>query len=164
MRQRAERGRLHGQRVSGEEGRVVPPRSGHDARVGHPFDDLARILAEGNLSRRRALRLFGAALVGTMMASVRGMALAAPCPHLRKCKRRCCPEPFICVDETCVCPVGRETCPGGNLQGTDTCCPQGYSCCAISNPQGGNLNSICCPTVGSVCQLGEDNLLRCVPV
>jgi hypothetical protein len=151
--------------VSGEEAREVSPSSGQGAGAGHPFDDLARSLGEGNLSRRRALRLFGAALVGMVMASVPGMASAAPCPPERKCKRRCCPEPLICVGGECVCPTGRNFCPGGTLQGTDTCCPEGYSCCAIPNPEGGgNLSSICCPTVGSVCHRGEDNLLSCVPV
>jgi hypothetical protein len=98
--------------VSGEEAREVSPCSGRDAGVGHSFDDLARSLAEGNLSRRRALRLFGAALVGMVRTSVPGMALAAPCPSERKCKKKCCPEPFICVGDTCVCPIGREHCPG----------------------------------------------------
>jgi hypothetical protein len=152
--------------VSGEEAREVSPSSGQDARVGHPFDDLARSLAEGNLSRRRALRLFGAALVGMMMASVPGMASAEPCPRERRCRRgTCCPEPLVCVEgETCLCPNGREFCPGGTQQGTDTCCPEGYRCCTIQDPEGGgNLASICCPTVGSVCH-SEGNVLSCVSV
>jgi hypothetical protein len=42
----------------------------------HSFDDLAMGLAEGTLSRRKALRLMGAALAGGMLASVPGVAWA----------------------------------------------------------------------------------------
>src|SRR5215216_1146915 len=41
------------------------------------FDDLAQGLAAGTVSRRKALRLMGAALVGSTLASVPGVAWAA---------------------------------------------------------------------------------------
>src|SRR3712207_4795555 len=82
-------------RLSGDQGREVPACSGHEVGVDHSFDGLAKSLAEGNLSRRRVLRLLGAALVGVITTSIPGVAWAAPCPHPRRCKRRCCPEPFI---------------------------------------------------------------------
>jgi hypothetical protein len=60
------------------------------------FDELARGLASGNLSRAKALKLMGAALVGGTLSSlgIGGVAAAAPpCrPTGRKCKRdtQCC--------------------------------------------------------------------------
>jgi hypothetical protein len=48
--------------------------SQEDSTAQHRFDDLARGLASGALSRRRALRLLGGALVGSLMASFPGVA------------------------------------------------------------------------------------------
>ena len=42
------------------------------------FDELASELASGTLSRGKALRLIGAALVGGVLASLPGRAQAAP--------------------------------------------------------------------------------------
>src|SRR5215211_3731485 len=44
------------------------------------FDELARGLASGSISRGRALKLMGAALVGGVLASMPGIAQAAACP------------------------------------------------------------------------------------
>jgi hypothetical protein len=44
----------------------------------HSFDELARGLASGSVSRRKALRLMGAALLGSTLASIPGVALAVP--------------------------------------------------------------------------------------
>ena len=64
-----------------------------DRREGF-FDDLARGLADGSLTRGKALRLMGAALLGGTLASIPGVALAAnPCPSPRiKCRGQCCAE------------------------------------------------------------------------
>jgi hypothetical protein len=146
--------------VSGDQDGEVPACSEQVREPGQSFDDLARDLAGGNLSRRRALRLFGAALVGTVMASLPAMALAAPCPHPRKCKKRCCAETFVCVGDACVCPTGRERCVAGTLQGTETCCPEGSGCCTVFDDQGVAISSICCP--GGLCiQDSATNLLTC---
>jgi hypothetical protein len=40
----------------------------------HSFDELTRGLASGSLSRRKVLRLMGAALVGGALASIPGIA------------------------------------------------------------------------------------------
>jgi len=48
--------------------------SREDSTAQHSFDDLARGLASGSLSRRRALRLLGGALAGSLMASFPGVA------------------------------------------------------------------------------------------
>ena len=53
----------------------MPPQEARD----HSFDELARGLASGSISRGKALRLMGAALVGGALASVGiGEASAAP--------------------------------------------------------------------------------------
>ncbi len=159
--QRAEGRGLLRQRVSSDEDRGVSGCSGRDAGAGHSFDDLARGLADGGLSRRRALRLFGAALLGSVMTFIPGAAWAAPCrPGEFQCGRRCCPETFSCVRGQCVCPTGRDICEGGTLEGIDICCPEGYFCCRSSDP---TIAGICCPTGTSTCNILE-NVAQCVPV
>jgi hypothetical protein len=55
------------------------------------FDELASGLASGDVSRGKALKLMGAALVGGLLASIPGMAGAAPkcpgCPVGCRCAR-----------------------------------------------------------------------------
>ena len=72
------------------------------------FDELASGLASGSISRRKALRLMGAALVGGTLASIPGIAGAAP-------KQKCtsdtdCPSGGVCVtkggNSFCACLFG----------------------------------------------------------
>ena len=57
------------------------------------FDALAKGLAAGSVSRRKALRLMGGAVLGGLLASIPGVALAAPCPRTRiRCAGQCCAE------------------------------------------------------------------------
>jgi len=71
----------------------------------HSFDELARGLASGEVSRGKVLRLMGAALVGGTLASLSiGEAAAAPGGCKRdgkKCKEssQCCS--LNCVDGIC---------------------------------------------------------------
>jgi hypothetical protein len=65
------------------------------------FDDLARGLANGSVSRRRALRVMGAALVGGALASIPGIARAKPKPAGRKCSHNHQCESGQCVDRVC---------------------------------------------------------------
>ena len=58
----------------------------------HSFDELTRGLANDTLSRGKALRLMGAALVGGALASIPGIAWAKPnkpanakCNHNHQC-------------------------------------------------------------------------------
>src|SRR5215210_3357636 len=83
------------------------------------FDDLSRALAEGSISRGKALRLMGATLVGAALASVvPGVAWADDdCRSFgRRCRRdrQCCSK--NCVrrgdDKVCVCPEGKTRCGG----------------------------------------------------
>jgi hypothetical protein len=84
------------------------------ATTEYSFDALAKGFAEGKLSRRKALRMLGGALVGGMLASVPGGAWAAkpaPCPSGKKCGRNCCPDSsFVCKQGKCVAtpPVRRS--------------------------------------------------------
>jgi hypothetical protein len=85
------------------------------AREDGFFDDLARGLADGSLTRGKALRLMGAALVGGALASLPGAALADDCRRFgRRCRRdsQCCSR--NCVrrgdDKVCGCPEGQRRC------------------------------------------------------
>jgi hypothetical protein len=107
-------------------------------------------LASGTLSRRKALRMLGAALVGGTLASVPGVALAAnPCPRPRiKCRGRCCAE-------------GVTTCQGTGK--TKTCgpvpCQTGLTPCsgqcvdtATDATNCGSCGNACAP--GDICVNG----------
>jgi hypothetical protein len=80
------------------------------------FDDLARGLADGTLSRGKAIRWMGGALLGAALASVPGVALADDdCRRFgRRCRRdsQCCSR--NCVrrgdDKVCACPEGQRRC------------------------------------------------------
>ena len=102
------------------------------------FDDLARGLADGSITRGKALRLMGAAVVGGALASlgIEGEAGADPpgCKRTgKKCKNgnQCCSG--ICEGETCVCiPVcepcteNRQCCSGiCDTEFTGACSGQG---------------------------------------
>jgi hypothetical protein len=94
------------------------------------FDELAREMASGSISRGKALKLMGAALLGGTLASVVGVGEAAAdrggCKRNGKhCKRgtQCC-SGFCSSSGTCVGGLG-----GG-------CAPDGEQC--------GNVNAFCC--------------------
>ena len=90
------------------------------------FDELARGLASGEFSRRKALKLMGAALVGGALASLgMGEAGADPCKRDGKvCKKstQCCSGNCdmssgtgIC---TAACPSGQVMCGGRCVSNT----------------------------------------------
>ena len=131
------------------------------------FDELTRGLASGTLSRGRALRLMGAALVGGTLASL-GIGEAGADPpgckrDGKKCKRnpQCCSgtcsggcgagcPPVACVGgmvnpDTCVC----ECAPPKTLMGGQCVCPAGQlPVCDFSGeiPQPtGRCEPVACP-------------------
>jgi hypothetical protein len=124
----------------------------------HSLDDLAKGLASGNLSRRKALRMLGAAMVGGMLASIPGVALAAPCRRPRiRCAGQCCAAGVTTCqgtgrNSTCgSCPTGQVVCGGqcvdtstdlANCGGCGNACAEGKTC------QGG---ACVCPTGTTVC-------------
>jgi Dickkopf N-terminal cysteine-rich region len=115
------------------------------------FDDLAKGLATGAVSRRKALRMLGAVLVGGVLASVPGVALAKPKPG--KCtKDKHCPSGQSCVNGQC----GTSTCEANQPCLTGECvCPEGAFCsegafspseCKVECGGGScDLDEICCP-------------------
>jgi hypothetical protein len=71
----------------------------------HSIDDVAKGLATGTVSRRKALRLMASALVGAALTSIPGVAWAKPKPG--KCnKDKHCPTGQVCVGGVC-----RGECP-----------------------------------------------------
>jgi hypothetical protein len=79
------------------------------------FDELTRGLASGNVSRRKALKWMGRVLLGgTVLASIPGVAIAAPPPGRgRPAGSAGCPVPGqIRVGGVCQCPTGQEICGG----------------------------------------------------
>jgi hypothetical protein len=72
---------------------LVPPSWRKGEPVGQEttnryFDELASGLASGSISRGKALKLMGAALLGGTLASIPGLACAKPHkPDGAKCKR-----------------------------------------------------------------------------
>jgi len=102
---------------------------------GHYFDELTRGLASGDISRRKALRLLGATLVGGALASIPGMAQAAPPDP--------CAELNCAATETC-CATGREA----------TCCQPSEVCCRIR----GRLT--CAPSVEACERVQGGHVIR----
>ncbi len=93
----------------------------------HSFDELARGLASGTVSRRKALRLMGAALVGGTLASLGiGEAAADLCKRNGKaCKKdkQCCSG--NCEGGTCAACTVNTDCSSGRCA-SDVCaepCP-----------------------------------------
>jgi hypothetical protein len=110
----------------------------------HSFDELARVLASGTVSRRKALRLFGAALAGSMMASVPGIAWAKPCKAGEfRCGKKCCPDVASCVRGQCVCPPGTTFCSGGTAR-SNTCVDTSTYDCSACNHQCGERTNVPC--------------------
>ena len=94
------RARLRSSRPFGERREPTSP----EARE-RSFDELAIGLSSGSLSRGKALRLMGAALIGGTLASIPGVVEAAPltCPPGRpvKCRHafngeQCCQPDYVC--------------------------------------------------------------------
>ena len=112
------------------------------------FDELAIGLASGTLSRGRALRLMGAALVGGTLASL-GIGEAAADPPGCKREGKNCKRDTQCCSGNCeggkcaACPSGQVLCPQGYCgRYPGGSCAAGELCCA-----GNCENGKCC--VGS---------------
>ncbi len=150
----------------------------------HSFDELTKGLASGSVSRRKVLRMMGGALVGGLLASIPGVALAqgkpAPCPSGKKCGRNCCPHAsFVCSRGKCACPTGTTSCGGqcvdptifqtdpsncgscGNVcAGGKTCQAGGCACPAGQTDCGGVCRDLAtdelnCGICGSACGTGQ---------
>jgi len=144
------------------------------------FDALAKGLAEGPVSRRRAVKLLGGALLGGALATLGfgRTAEAAPCPAPGiKCFGSCCTGGQQCIQTaagaSCQCPSGEILCgPEGNKQCTNyltnplncgNCgieCLQGQECVAgqCVCPQG---QSLCSSTCVTNCSGGREFNAQC---
>ena len=100
------------------------------------FDALARGLASGDMSRRRALRLMGAALVGGTLASLGiGEAAADQCkPEGKACKKhtQCCSG--NCSGGTCACQPNEGTCTGDSQCCSGNCDDEFSVCLPPTGP------------------------------
>ena len=127
------------------------------------FDELAKSLANGKLSRRSILRMLGGVLLGGALASIPGVAWAQSggrsfrsCPPEAdiRCGRECC-EGFTrtCAMRQgrpqCVCEVGKTECGGP----THRCCFSHEVC----------VNGECtCPPETTMCgEQADDNFDCC---
>jgi Stigma-specific protein, Stig1 len=100
------------------------------------LDELAKGLATGTLSRGKAIRWMGGALLGTALASFPGVAWANDCRRLgRECRRdsQCCSK--NCVrrgdDKVCGCPEGKRRCGDRcvNLKTNENHCGECFNRC-----------------------------------
>jgi len=116
------------------------------------LDELARGLASGSISRRKALKLMGAALLGGTLASIPGIAWGAKLkPGGARCKRNeqcasgqcvdrvcaatacgACLEPCLCVTDL---RTGDQACGGEAIRFEPRCnaCLRGEVCVASDN-------------------------------
>jgi hypothetical protein len=106
-------------------------------KVAHSLDDLAKELASGTISRRKAVRLLGAALLGGVLGSVPGMALGQS--RGNSACAQCCQETFPpgrergqCVRE---CAIGQGPCGP---------CPQTCCCNCFGQLPDGSFGVIAC--------------------
>jgi hypothetical protein len=122
------------------------------------FDELARGLASGSITRGKALKLMGAALLGGTLASVVGIGEAAADPtgckrNGKHCKRdnQCC-SGHCSSSGTCgVRPVGCAS--NGVRCGSASVCCSGH--CESTNAGPANF-TFCCAEVLSPCSQATD--------
>jgi hypothetical protein len=145
---------------------------GTSSAVDLSFDEIAREFA-GGVSRRKALRLLGSALLGGVLASIPGVAWARAdrnqsyrsCPGgIERCGRVCCEViTRTCVPggggnpPQCVCEAGKTECGGSThrccfsrevcVNGECTCAPE-YTVCgnqATDEFECCREGQFCCP-------------------
>jgi hypothetical protein len=109
-----------------------------DITEEHSFDELARGLASGTVSRRRALKLVGLAIGGGLLSSIPGLAWGQPGP----------PEGKV-PPQAQGPPAGEQGCPEGQARVQGECQPvcitlTGSQCCecVVPTPEGGE-QSVC---------------------
>jgi Stigma-specific protein, Stig1 len=139
-----------------------PPQGG----VELSLDELAKGLATGTLSRGKAIRWMGGALLGAALSSVPGVAWADDCRRLgRECRRdsQCCSR--NCVrrgdDKVCGCPEGKTRCNDRcvNLDRNENHCGECFNRCeqgqeCMNGVCGGGVCTPCgtqCCTAGETC-------------
>jgi hypothetical protein len=148
--------------------------------VDHPLDDVARGLASGTISRGKALRWMGGALVGAAVASIPGVAWAAPdgnsaCTHFCRDTFPPGPERGECISAAA---QGQGLCFECGPKATDTtrvfcsqvCCASGETCsdngqcvtspfCTEANSQP-NPGAVCGTSPSGTSQAGQNCVCR----
>src|SRR5215216_249253 len=129
------------------------------------FDELARGLADGSLSRGKALRLMGAALVGGTLASLGIGEAGADPPGCKRAGKHCtrndqCCGSLVCVSGTCQTqtttptPTTSTTETPTTSTTTTTCSglPNGATCTTSGECCSGNCHSsgFCLPPTGTI--------------
>jgi hypothetical protein len=129
--------------------------------VATSFDELAKGLATGAVSRRKALRWMGGALVGATLASVPGVAWANDCRRLgRECRRdpQCCSKNCIRRgdDKVCSCPTGQTRCNDRcvNLKRNERHCGACFNRCLERSECAGGVCRGGCPSGRTLCDDG----------
>ena len=129
------------------------PHSGGSS-IASTLDVLAKGLASGTVSRGKAIRLVGGALLGAALASFPGLAWADDCKRLgRECRRdsQCCSR--NCVrrgdDKVCACPEGQTRCNDRcvNRQTNERHCGRCFNRCA----EGEQCVDGACQDAGPIC-------------
>ena len=145
---------LHTERVDrhgGAGGARLSGRRQPMAREEGFFDDLARGLADGSLTRGKALRLMGAALVGGTLGSLGIGEAGADPPGCKRNGKHCTRDPQCCGNLVCVSGTCQEaqtttttTTPTTSTSTTPMCQPIDGTCSA---------NGQCCSgrCAGSMC-------------
>jgi hypothetical protein len=112
-------------------------------RGASSFDELASGLASGTLSRGRALRLMGAALVGGTLTSLGIGEAAADPPGCKRAGKRCKNDTQCCSGLLCDTNGTCATCrsDGGSCTSNSQCCG-GF--CTEGVCEGPNLVSCLC--------------------
>jgi hypothetical protein len=124
-------------------GRNVPVLNDGAAAEGADYssslDELAKRLASGTISRRKALRLLGSALLGGALASIPGMAWAAN-GGISACVRSCL-QTFPPGRERgeCVRQCRDEACLGGTCDEGFPQCNNNPDCICFQTAEGGGL-------------------------
>jgi Stigma-specific protein, Stig1 len=146
----------------------------------HPFDELARALAEG-VSRREAIRRLGSGLVGAILTSLGlvrawGQGTANPCAQFcnqlpsfqRQNCQKACKECGGHTQNVCASSNSSQVlcCPQGTVCCNGVCCPSGMACCnnvcvdlTSDNNNCGGCGSACDQVQGRTCCNGGCVLL-----
>ena len=131
-------------------------------RVDHSLDSLARYLANGSVSRRKALRLLGGVLLGSTLASIPGMALAKPkrdkCPRNSHCPSgQGCSSGWDCLGSAPRCGSGAHNCVcTASVEGPVVCasafCPGRIPCTSSAECEALlGLGSVCQAPIACGC-------------
>ena len=145
--------------TEGTRGKLSPPHK----RIIDGFDQAAKGLAEGTISRGRALKLAGSALLGGgLLALFPGVAGAqvsveAGCAHRPAISNKACPASQCGGDPNCFCAKtvsGAKTCV--NLENAE--CPARDECDRNRDCARGEV----CIQVGA-CECGHPRRNLCIP-